>query len=371
MIKDIKQGDLFESTADTLVNTVNTVGVMGKGIALGFKERFPDMYQDYVRRCDAGEVHLGRPYLWRPLLGPSILNFPTKDHWRSVSRLADIIRGLEHLEAHVVDWEIKSLAVPPLGCGLGELDWSVVGPTLYRYLDRLPIPVELFAPWDVPTGQLDIGYLERAKLVGSEPQAGVEPAWAALAAIAAEVNSQPYAWPVGKTRFQKLAYLATREGLPTGLKFMEGDFGPFAGGLTRISSRLVNNGLVEMEPSGQMIKIIAGPTLDDAREQFEDFFQTHSEVIERVVDLLSRLSGHQTEVASTVLFVSDALRERLGETPTENQVLAEAKRWKARRKPPIRDEVFAESIRDLQALGWMQAEPSNDLPIDDNVLTTA
>src|SRR5437764_10708247 len=107
-------GDLFDSKAQTLVNTVNCVGIMGKGVALEFKNRFPEMYRDYVERCRGGAVKLGRPYLYRRLTEPWILNFPTKDHWRSVSKLADIVRGLQFLEEHYDEWDITSLAVPPL-----------------------------------------------------------------------------------------------------------------------------------------------------------------------------------------------------------------------------------------------------------------
>src|SRR5437667_2509521 len=148
------EGDLFESSAQTLVNTVNCVGVMGKGLALEFKKRFPDMYEDYVRRCAAGQVRLGEPYLFRALLPPWILNFPTKDHWRSVSRLADIVAGLTYLERHYRAWGIESLAVPALGCNNGGLEWRVVGPTLYRHLSQLEIPVELYAPLGTPQVQL-------------------------------------------------------------------------------------------------------------------------------------------------------------------------------------------------------------------------
>src|SRR5947209_13464703 len=93
-------GDIFESKAQTLINTVNTVGIMGKGIALGFRKRFPEMYNDYVRRCERHEVRLGQPYLYRRITPPNIINFPTKEHWRSVSKLSDIIEGLKHLEQH-------------------------------------------------------------------------------------------------------------------------------------------------------------------------------------------------------------------------------------------------------------------------------
>lgn len=97
-VKPLK-GDLFTSKAQTLVNTVNCVGVMGKGIALGFRQRFPEMHSEYVRLCELGQVQLGRPYLWAPLLPPWVLNFPTKDHWRENSSLDAIIEGLVYLES--------------------------------------------------------------------------------------------------------------------------------------------------------------------------------------------------------------------------------------------------------------------------------
>src|SRR6266550_2230544 len=155
----VLSGNLFESKAQTWVNTVNCVGVMGKGVALGFKERFPEMFADYQRRCERGEVCLRRPYLFKPLVGPWIVNFPTKQHWRQVTNLQDIIAGLEYLRAHYRDWGIRSLAVPPLGCGNGQLEWRVVGPTLYRYLKRLDVPVELFAPHGTPHAELQPSFL--------------------------------------------------------------------------------------------------------------------------------------------------------------------------------------------------------------------
>ena len=146
MIEKVLIGNLFETNAQTLVNTVNCVGVMGKGIALEFKQRFPEMYKDYVERCNRKQVRLGEPYIFRSLFPPHIINFPTKDHWRSVSRLSDIVRGLAYLEEHYLDWGVTSLAVPPLGCGSGGLEWKIVGPTLARYLQQLDVPVYLFAP---------------------------------------------------------------------------------------------------------------------------------------------------------------------------------------------------------------------------------
>ena len=144
----IRSGDLLRSPAQTLVNTVNCVGVMGKGIALDFRRAYPAMFEHYARRCAAGEVHPGQPYLWRPAQPEQhwILNFPTKRHWRARSRMSDIVDGLDWLEAHCEEWGIESLAVPALGCQNGGLRWAEVGPLLFERLGRLGIPVELYAP---------------------------------------------------------------------------------------------------------------------------------------------------------------------------------------------------------------------------------
>ena len=140
-------GDILKSKAQTLINTVNCVGVMGKGIALEFKEQFPDMYENYVQRCQRGEVKPGVPYLYKTLFPPQIINFPTKDHWKSISKLSDIEYGLKHLLEHYREWGVTSLAIPPLGCGNGQLEWRVVGPLIYRFVNDMTIPVEIYAPY--------------------------------------------------------------------------------------------------------------------------------------------------------------------------------------------------------------------------------
>lgn len=141
------QGDLLGSRMQTLVNTVNCVGVMGKGIALQFKERYPAMFEDYKRRCDRKEVKLGEPYLYRESQHRFIINFPTKNNWRHSSCLADIESGLQYLAAHLAEWGVTSLAIPPLGCGNGGLNWDDVEPLIRRYLMPLNIPIEIYVPF--------------------------------------------------------------------------------------------------------------------------------------------------------------------------------------------------------------------------------
>lgn len=141
-------GDLFGSKAQTLTNAVNIVGVMGAGIAKEFKKRFPEMFKDYQRKCDANEVVVGKPFVWRPNNpdGKWVLNFPTKKHWRGGSKIEWIEEGLEYLIANYEAWGITSLAMPALGCSLGGLDWKKVKPLMVDRLGRIDIPVEIYAP---------------------------------------------------------------------------------------------------------------------------------------------------------------------------------------------------------------------------------
>jgi len=363
-------GNLFESTAQTLVNTVNTVGVMGKGIALEFKNRFPDMYDDYRRRCAAKDVRLGQPYLYKRLMPPWILNFPTKENWRSVTKLQDIINGMVYLQQHYREWGIESLAVPPLGCGLGQLEWRVVGPTLYRHLVDLELSVELYAPFGTPHEELQPEYLGEqhpTQLVAS-PQTRINPAWVALVEVLKRIEAERFHRPIGRVTFQKIAYFATRLGIPTGLDYARGSFGPFAPTLKNIQTRLVNNGLIREEPLGGMFRVRVGPTYDDARKAYVHDLGNWDDAIERVTDLFLRMPTRDAEAAATVHFVANELSESLGRVPIESEVLDEVMRWKQRRKPPLKREDVAKMNRSLNMLGWVRLTPSTDLPVSKSVL---
>lgn len=143
----VRRGDLLGSNMQTLVNTVNTVGVMGKGIALLFKQQYPQMFADYKVRCQNKEVKVGEPYLFKETDERWVLNFPTKQHWRHPSKLEYIEDGLRYLAEHVQEWGITSLAVPPLGCGNGQLNWDAVRPIIEKYLYSLSMPIEIYVPF--------------------------------------------------------------------------------------------------------------------------------------------------------------------------------------------------------------------------------
>jgi O-acetyl-ADP-ribose deacetylase (regulator of RNase III)/uncharacterized protein YwgA len=361
-------GDLFQSQAQTLVNTVNCVGVMGKGVALAFKERFPDMFEDYVTRCQRGDVKLGCPYLFRRLLLPWILNFPTKDYWRAITNLKDIRAGLEYLLRHYREWGIESLAVPPLGCGAGQLEWRIVGPTLHRYLSRMDVPIELYAPYGTPHDELQPEFLE-GRDPSTQPQQAmpspehVKPAWVALVEILKRIEEQPYHWPVGRTTFQKIAYVATEEGLPTELNYQRGSFGPFAPGLKSVESRLLNNDLIQEEQLGRMFAIKVGPTYRDARIAYTSYLEKWDLAIEKVTDLFMRMDTQHAEVAATVLYAARNLLNSRNTQPTEKEVFDAVMDWKVRRRPPLESQEVALTIRNLAMLSWLDLRASQDLPL--------
>jgi uncharacterized protein YwgA/O-acetyl-ADP-ribose deacetylase (regulator of RNase III) len=363
-------GNLFESKAQTLVNTVNCVGIMGKGIALEFKKRFPDMFDDYSARCSRKEVKLGFPYLYKDLIHQHILNFPTKEHWRSVANLESIIKGLDYLLEMYKEWGITSLAMPPLGCGEGQLEWRVVGPTLYRYLAKMDISIELYAPYGTPHEELMPEFLDSDNtLIMPEPKM-IQPAWVAMVEILHRIENQRYHWPVGRTMFQKIAYVATAEELPTNLDYQKGSYGPFAPNLKGVITRLANNGLISEEHKGRMFVVKVGSTFADAKKAYANYIDQWNPIIERVTDLFMRMNTDQSETVATVLFTAKSLIDR-NSKPSEMDVVNKVMEWKQRRKPPLNETDVASTVRNLAALGWLDVKASDNLPLPEDDLIYA
>ena len=143
-------GNLFDSECQTLVCPVNCKGVMGKGLALAFQRRFPDLLNDYRHACQTGLLTVSQPWLWKPEQGPWVLCLATKDDWRYPSRLDWLDAGLRYTVNHLADNGITSLAVPALGCGEGGLNWRDVAHLLYHYFDPVDTEVVLYRPTDKP-----------------------------------------------------------------------------------------------------------------------------------------------------------------------------------------------------------------------------
>lgn len=149
-------GDLLTSPAQALVNPVNTTGVMGRGLALAFAQRYPGLLPAYRTACHRGQLAIGRPWIFRTG-SVVIVNFPTKRHWRDPSRLADIEAGLRAFGPLARSARLTSVAFPALGCGLGGLPWDRVRPLMARYLGPLPLDVALYLPSPTASARRDEG----------------------------------------------------------------------------------------------------------------------------------------------------------------------------------------------------------------------
>ncbi|WP_130799666.1 type II toxin-antitoxin system antitoxin DNA ADP-ribosyl glycohydrolase DarG [Streptomyces otsuchiensis] len=222
-------GNLLRDDAQALVNTVNTVGVMGKGIALQFKRAFPHVFDAYAAACEAGEV---RPGVIQPVALPEgrwVLNFPTKRHWRQPSRMEDICAGLDDLVRVVGELKITSVAVPPLGCGNGGLPWSDVRALIIAKLQVLDADIRLYGLGTPPAADMPIA---TAAPVLNQQRARF------LAAMRRYIAS---AWAAGITEapkaslleFHKIAYLLQCAGINLDLRFEAGHYGPYSSGLDR------------------------------------------------------------------------------------------------------------------------------------------
>ncbi len=220
-------GNLLRADTDALVNTVNTVGVMGKGIALQFRRAYPEMFQAYQQACERGEVRVGKMYVWETgaLEGPRyIINFPTKRHWRARSRVEHIKVGLEDLVAVIGDLGITSIAIPPLGCGNGGLAWSQVEPLIVSALQPLAsLDVRLYPPGDTPAA---------GDMVNATPRPDMTVGRAALIVLLSRYLRN--ALEVTPLEIQKLMYFLQVVGEPLRLEFSKGRYGPYADNLRHV-----------------------------------------------------------------------------------------------------------------------------------------
>ncbi|MCB1942304.1 MAG: macro domain-containing protein [Candidatus Accumulibacter sp.] len=361
-------GNLFTSEVQTLVNTVNCVGVMGKGVALEFKERFPSLFSDYAERCTRKQLRLGEPYVYRATGGKLVVNFPTKGHWRSPSRLADIESGLDYFVKHYAAWGITSIAFPPLGCGNGGLEWAEVGPLAYAKLHRLPILIEIYAPYGTPKHELTEEFLARPAQMslGGEgrKQDKLNPEWVVLVEVLRELGQQPYANPVGRTIFQKICYVLTEMGVHTGFQFGKGSYGPFADEVKLALHEFANRNWLQEEQLGQMMALRVGEQYEQDRAKFADVIQPHQKKIAKAVDLFSRIKNTaQAEEVLTVFFASRQLKKAKPQQEVAEQELYDyILDWKKAWATDQKKSAVASAIRNLVVLGWMKLSFSESMP---------
>jgi len=319
------QGNLLAADVEALVNTVNTVGIMGKGIALMFKDKLEPNFREYAAACKRGEVHTGRMFVTEnpALMGPRwIINFPTKEHWRTRTRIEWIEDGLEDLRRVVEEKGIRSIAVPPLGCGHGGRSWSEVRPLIEKALGDLPdVDVVVYEP--TPR------YQNVAK------RTGVQKLTPARALIAELVRRY---WILGiecsMLEIQKLAWFLEREiemsGLknPLDLRFQAHRYGPYAERLRHLLNALDGSYL-----RSEVRVADAKPTdviaFDDAkRDRVEAYLRTEAPEYRDALERISnRIDGFESPLGLEVLATVDWLLAREGCQPELAEVKEALANW--------------------------------------------
>ncbi len=367
-------GNILDSKMQTIVNTVNCVGVMGKGIAKEFKDHYPRMYKEYASFCRNGVVKLGVPYIYKDLLGTSIINFPTKDHWRSDSKFEDIVNGMKIFEAKYKEWGVQSVAFPPLGCGNGGLFWRDVGPILYQSLLNIDIPIELYAPFSTKLKYLKPEFLMRSvpfdkKTITQRVQKRVRPEWVCLLEVIFHLYKREFTQPIGRTKYQKLCYILSDLGIPMEFSFAHGSYGPYSKEAKDALLIFSNANLITETRLGSMIALNIGSGYAEFRTKHKDVLTKYKDEMLKAFDLFCRISDtSQAEEVATVLFISRDLQKKESHKHiNEKDIYDEVFKWKKKWNNPEKQENIASTIRNLLILDWIDVSLSRELPMEEEI----
>lgn len=321
-----KQGNIFDSNCDVIVNTINCVGVMGKGIALEFKKKYPKMFDDYKKRCSLHSVRPGAPYLY--LLDSNndkhkyILNFPTKDHWRAKSKMDYVISGMQWFCNNFKQFDFKSIAFPALGCGNGGLSFDDVRLIMVEYLQKLDLDIEIYEP-EIKSVELSHSRLSKKSFV----KAAVKRADVSLLSNA---NSKKetiaidfsYSLPI-LSAIKEISYRAPEKMINRELVFKiayllhffcgekNGDF-VYSISESKIYSSSVSSFLDYWVANGILIQDHYNNLFLRSNFDFcEDFSNNYVEAIYKTVDLVLREKyKNQSDVDLALIYFYDNLREK-------------------------------------------------------------
>lgn len=298
---EYKTGDILKENAEALVNTVNCVGVMGRGVALQFKKAFPENFRAYAKACKHDEVQPGKMFVFDfgRLTNPRfIINFPTKRHWRGKSRIEDIESGLKALVETILRYRIRSIAIPPLGCGLGGLEWSEVRTQIESILEPLTdTKIIIYEPKGVPRADVVARCREVPKMT---------PGRAALVELMARYLNGVLDPFVTLLELHKLMYFMQEAGEPLRLKYSKGLYGPYAENLrhvlTAIEGHLVDGYSDGGDAPEKPLKLVPG-----AAEDAKTFLQHHPESCNRFDRVAKLIEGFESpfglELLATVHWV--------------------------------------------------------------------
>ena len=299
---EFTKGNILRADVEALVNTVNCVGFMGRGIAAQFKRTFPENFRTYEAACKRKEVVPGKMFVFATgqLTNPRFINnFPTKRHWRGKSRIEDIEAGLKALVKEVQERKIKSIAIPPLGCGLGGLDWRDVRPRIEQaFAGLMEVRAVIFEPTEEASAS-------KMSTVGEVPK--VTSGRAVLVGLIERYLAGLMDPFVSLLEVHKLMYFAQEAGEPLRLRYVKGPYGPYAENLRHVLAAVEGYLLSGYGDGGdapdKTLALVPG-AVEDARA----FLEKHPETLARFERVAKLVEGFETpfgiELLSTVHWVA-------------------------------------------------------------------
>uniref|UniRef100_A0A831TZ42 Appr-1-p processing protein n=1 Tax=Geobacter metallireducens TaxID=28232 RepID=A0A831TZ42_GEOME len=342
---EYKKGNILAEDVEAIVNTVNCVGIMGRGIALQFKNAYPGNFKAYAAACKRNEVQPGRMFIYDTgrLTNPRyIVNFPTKRHWKGKSRMEDVDAGLAALVEEIRARQIRSIAIPPLGSGLGGLDWAKVRPRIEAAMGGIDnVKVVIFEPGDAHADERVNSSSDAPKMTAGR---------AALVGLMHRYLSGLLDPFISLLEVHKLMYFLSAAQEPLRLNYTKGPYGPYAENLRHVL-RAVEGHLVAGYADGgdapdKQLELVPG-ALDDARA----FLKDKSDTVSRMNRVFELVEGFETpfglELLSTVHWV--VTNEH---ADTLDDIVAKTYAWNDRKRQFTRRQI-ALAAKVLERKGWI------------------
>jgi len=341
---EYKKGNLLEADAEALVNTVNCVGIMGKGIALQFKKAFPENFRHYEKACRNEQVRLGQMFIvpTNSFANPKyIINFPTKRHWKGKSRLEDIRKGLGALANDIQHLGIHSIALPPLGCGNGGLEWSEVAPLIESAFAKMPnVQVLLFEPQGAP-------HAESMRIATAKPS--LTRARALLIRLMDLYRIPEYS--LSLLEIQKLAYFLQFAGEPLKLRYVKHKYGPYADNLNHVLQALDGYYIRGYGDRSRRPEIDLVPEGVEETRIFLSEFPEAEARLERVRRLIEGFeSPYGMELLASVLWIIEENPQAAGNL---SLVIAGIQEWSSRKRTLFKLEHIRRAWQRLRDENWL------------------
>lgn len=337
-----KSGNILTDKSQAIVNTVNCVGVMGKGLALQYKKAFPDNFKKYKAACDKKLVQPGNMFVteYKDILGDKfIVNFPTKNHWKGVSKIEFIEDGLKDLVIQIEKLNIQSIAIPPLGAGLGGLDWDSVKDRIIESFSNTGIEVIVYEPKGNPSAKSMINNTKKPNMTRGR---------ALLIKLLEFYFKQGY--DCSKIEAQKLAYFLQESGIDLRLKFKAHNFGPYANNLNHVLERIDGHFI---EGFGDRVNTSKIKLIYSSISEADRFLKNDNEAKVSLDKVAKLIAGYETPLSMEVLAtVHWVIKHENFESDNFEGIKSYVHQWNEH-KSSWKDSYLTKAISRLESCQWV------------------